>query len=86
MASSGILAAPVSAVRTVANASAGASTIEKSTHIGGAPGTTVTLRSRIVSSAVVGSKRCTSTAVAPTANEMPSTTLRPMMWNIGSTA
>ncbi len=45
----------------------------------------MTPRSLIVSSAVNGSKRCTSTTVAPRARLMPSTTLSPKMWNTGST-
>ena len=47
-------------------ASASAGSWDHVTHIGGAPGTTVTPRSRMVSSAVTGSKRCTRTALAPT--------------------
>ena len=50
----------------MAKLSAGASSKWlNASHIGGAPGTTVTPRSRMVSSAVDGSKRCTSTTVAP---------------------
>jgi hypothetical protein len=56
------------------------------THIVGTPGITVILRARIDSMAVAGSKRCTSTTVAPSARAADSTTLRPKMWNSGSTA
>ena len=41
--------------------------VANASHIGGAPGITVTPRSWIDSSAVDGSKRCTSTTVAPCA-------------------
>ena len=62
----GHLRRAVSASRTVAKLSAGASSKWlNASHSGGAPGMTVTLRSRIVSSAVDGSKRWTSTTVAP---------------------
>ena len=63
----GSLAAPDSASRTVASESLGASSKwAKATHTAGEPGTTVTPRERIDSSAVAGSKRCTRTSVAPT--------------------
>ena len=58
---------------------------DNAVQTGGAPGTTVTLRSRIVSTAVDGSKRCTRTIDAPRYSEYPSITLRPKMWNTGST-
>ncbi len=55
------------------------------THIGGAPGTTVTWRRAIVSAAATGSKRCTSSTPAPTVSEVPITTASPKMWNNGKT-
>ena len=86
MASSGMRDAPVSARRTEAKLSAGASSKWlKANHSGGAPKITVTLRSRMVSSAVDGSKRWTSTTVAPRSSVMPSTTFSPKMWNSGRT-
>ena len=70
----------------MAKASAGASSKwANATHIAGAPGITVTPRERIDSSAVAGSKRWTSTTVAPTDRLMPSTTLSPKMWYGGIT-
>ena len=54
----------------MANASAGSSSKWlNATHIGGAPGTTVTPRWTIDSTAVAGSKRCTSSTVAPTVSD-----------------
>ena len=66
-------------------ASASAGSWDHVTHMGGAPGTTVTPRSRMVSSAVTGSKRCTRTALAPTWSVRSATTVRPMMWLSGRT-
>ena len=86
VASSGILAAPVSASarRRTRSGRPRRSTPTPPTSAG-RPGTMVTPRSAIVSSAVAGSKRCTSTTDAPAASVSPSTTLSPKMWNIGST-
>ena len=62
----------MSARRTEAKLSAGASSKWlKANHSGGAPNITVTLRSRMVSSAVDGSKRWTSTTVAPRSSVDP---------------
>ena len=82
----GSFAAPDSARRTVAKASEGASSKwAKATHIDGAPGIVVTRRERIDSSAVAGSKRWTSTTVAPADRLTPITTLSPKMWYGGIT-
>ena len=71
-------AAPESARRTEANASASASgSVDHATHIGGAPATTVHRWLRTVSSVVPGSKRSTSTIEAPAKRVMPSTTFSP---------
>ena len=62
----GQLGGPGEATRIVAKESAGASSNWlNATHIGGAPNNTVTPRSAIDSIAVAGSKRCTSSSVAP---------------------
>ena len=82
----GSLAAPDSARCTPAKESAGASSKwAKATQTAGDPGTTVTPRVRIDSRAVAGSKRWTSTTVAPTERLSPSITLRPKMWYMGIT-
>ena len=83
---SGIFEAPVSAVRTLANVSFGKFGIcSNAIQSGGAPGMSVTLRSRIVSTAVIGSKRSTSTTAEPRISEYASTTFNPKMWKRGST-
>ena len=79
-------AAPDEPRRTVAKASAGASSKwANALHIDGTPGTAVTLRAWMDSMAVAGSKRCTSSSVPPAASVNPSVTLSPKMWYSGST-